>query len=332
MTLKSLRVAVSGPKHLFPLLERQSPGRSWRWGKVQFVPDARANEVDAWVIFDSIEQPTTLSCPPENVYYLSGEPESVRSRYDRRFLDQFSLLIGARGFGGRASVRTQPMIPWHFGWSHRTGEITYTYDDLRTLRYDDVVKAVDLSAVTSGKSHTSGHRDRIELLKGVASHLPTTVETRLYGRDSIPVDDKAEAILPAQFHLAIENSRFADYWTEKFADAVLGWSIPIYFGASNIANYFPPRSFIDLPSVEPLASLESIKSAITAGVSGEAIDALAEARRLVLDVWNFFPAMARIVLEHRVAARPAQVRVTPERPSVLRAVGGRISRTLTRRS
>ena len=329
MNQNPLKVAVSGSKGLFPVLERQSPGRSWRWGEVQFVPDNLAQEVDAWVVFDSIDAPTTLRCPPENVYFLSGEPESVRSRYDRRFLDQFGLLIGARGFGRRASVRTQPMVPWHFGLNRRTGVITHTYDDLKALRFGDVEKSIDLSAVTSGKSHTRGHRARVELLERLGHQSASSTHIRLYGRDSVPVDDKAEAILPAKFHLAVENSRFADYWTEKFTDAVLGWSVPVYFGAWNMAEYFPSASYVELASVESSTSLELIEGALAVGVSREMVEALAEARRLVLDTWNFFPAMARIVLEHRIATRPARVCISGESPSVLRTFVGHIRRVLS---
>lgn len=320
-----LKVAVSGFEGDLRMLARQSPGGSLRWGDVQFVADDHAGPVDAWVVYGSIGRKVTLRCPPDDVHFISGEPTTVRPEYDGRFLDQFSLLIGAREFTGRRSIRCQPMLPWHFGWDRRTGRVSHTYDSLKMLRPSDVPKTMELSTVTSGKAFTKGHRERVELIEYLRSKIPPTVfECR--GRDSSPVDDKAEVILPARFHLAIENSRFDDYWTEKFTDPILGWSTPVYFGAPNMDHYVPPESFIDLRSLDGPECLERIEQAMARGTGPEHLDALHEARTRVLDQFNFLPAMARIVVENRSGGRVSSVRIVPERRRLVRAVIRRLAR------
>lgn len=327
-----VRVAVSSSSRLLSHLGRQSPGGSWRWGDVQFVPAPVAAEtgadVDAWVVYEGVEVVSTLRCPPENVFFVSGEPPSVRRDYDRRFLDQFSVLFGAREFPGRRAIRTQPMLSWHFGWDPERGTTTATYDSLRSLRWSDVPKSLVLSSVTSGKSFTVGHRRRVRLVEELQHRYGSSGEVVFRGRDSDPIDDKAEVILPARYHLAIENCREDDYWTEKLVDAFLGWSVPLYIGAPNLAGYFPSESFVDLGSLELDAALDRIASAIAAAPDDEVVEAMAAARELVLDTYNFFPAMARHVAEHRETTRRETIRIERmRRPPLVRA-GGRVKRAI----
>lgn len=49
-----------------------------------------------------------------------------------------------------------------------------------------------------------------------------------------------------EFHLAIENSRQNNYFTEKLMDCMLTKTVPIYWGAPNIAEYFDTRGMIIL--------------------------------------------------------------------------------------
>ena len=41
------------------------------------------------------------------------------------------------------------------------------------------------------------------------------------------------------FHLCIENESSDHYWSEKLADAYLGYCFPIYSGARRVNDYFP---------------------------------------------------------------------------------------------
>ncbi|CAI7904820.1 unnamed protein product [Closterium sp. NIES-53] len=48
-----------------------------------------------------------------------------------------------------------------------------------------------------------------------------------------------------KFDLAIENTRAPNYVTEKFYSALEAGTVPVYFGAPDIASFAPPESFID---------------------------------------------------------------------------------------
>ena len=57
------------------------------------------------------------------------------------------------------------------------------------------------------------------------------------------VEEKQNAIDPYKFHIVIENDASEHYWTEKLSDAMLGYSIPIYAGASKAQTYFKGELF-----------------------------------------------------------------------------------------
>ncbi|CAI5475705.1 unnamed protein product [Closterium sp. Yama58-4] len=48
-----------------------------------------------------------------------------------------------------------------------------------------------------------------------------------------------------KFDLAVENTIAPDYVTEKFYSALEAGTVPVYFGAPDIASFAPPESFID---------------------------------------------------------------------------------------
>ena len=54
------------------------------------------------------------------------------------------------------------------------------------------------------------------------------------------------------FHIAIENSKNKNYFTEKIIDCFLTKTIPIYWGCSNIEEYFNKDGFIKFNSDEEL--------------------------------------------------------------------------------
>jgi len=55
---------------------------------------------------------------------------------------------------------------------------------------------------------------------------------------------KFECLKESQFHIAIENSRQENYFTEKLCDALITKNIPIYYGCPNISKFFDTSGWI----------------------------------------------------------------------------------------
>lgn len=54
----------------------------------------------------------------------------------------------------------------------------------------------------------------------------------------------------SMFHIAIENSKNQNYFSEKIVDSFITKTIPIYWGCSNIEDFFDQRGFITFNTEE----------------------------------------------------------------------------------
>lgn len=62
--------------------------------------------------------------------------------------------------------------------------------------------------------------------------------------------NKLIALRDFRFSICIENSIQKNYISEKFWDAILTDTVPVYLGCSNIEEYIDPKCFIDLRPVK----------------------------------------------------------------------------------
>ena len=78
-------------------------------------------------------------------------------------------------------------------------------------------------------------------------------------------------------------------WTEKLADCFLSWTMPIYYGCSNLTKYFPPKSFIQIDINSPESTIQKLKTKLTQEFWESSLDSIREARELVLNKYQLFP-------------------------------------------
>lgn len=185
--------------------------------------------------------------------------------------------------------------------------VMWSFDEIApTLRGEDPPndKPVPLVAVTSGTQHHPGHRERMRFL---ADLRRVGVPYELYGR-RLPADlnplgplrSKANALRPARFALVIENSTAGDrYVTEKLWDALLCWSLPLYYGTRAPDAMIPPDSFIRLPDLTE-RGIEVVRAAIAdPDAWSRRLDAIAEARRRILGPLRLVEWAASVIPEAR---------------------------------
>jgi hypothetical protein len=67
---------------------------------------------------------------------------------------------------------------------------------------------------------------------------------------SCPTEEKYKCFENSMFHLAIENSKNKNYFTEKIVDAFITKTIPIYWGCPNISEFFDSRGFFTFNTKE----------------------------------------------------------------------------------
>jgi Glycosyltransferase family 10 (fucosyltransferase) C-term len=308
-----------------PLLARQTPGWSSSWGDCRFAINRPIERCDGWVVFEDLPQPELVVCPPRNTILITGEPPSINS-YHPRFLAQFGLIVTCQPDLEHPHVlRCQQASPWHFGLQRsdkpagvvQRNAAAYDYDAL--ARMMSFPKEKLMSVVCSSKSFTPGHRRRLEFVEMLRHHFGARVSH--FGAGFQVVADKAQAILPYRYHVALENCSVRDYWTEKLADVYLGGAYPFYYGCPNLADYFPAEAFTMIDINDPERALATIEEAIKNDYYDKRQAAVAAARSLVLDKYNLF-AVAHDLCTNMPVDSPKPVTIQPAssftpRPSLL---------------
>jgi hypothetical protein len=279
-----------------PDLRRQTPGGTGRWGDIEITFD-RVRECDLLIVLNSPNRDIRVRCPVGNRWLFSQESPVDMYRWHRDSFHHFDRVFTFwNDVTDSLVVHDQTALPWHVGRS---------YDELRALTIDQAKahKRDAVSWVTSAATHKPGHKLRMAFKDHL---LAQGFAFDLFGRGFDPIADKFDGLFPYKYSIAIENHGCNDYWTEKIADCFLSWTMPIYWGAPNILDYFPAESMVLIDPADPAAALATVRAAMQADRWQVHLDALAEARRRVLERYQFFPHLQRLVGQY---AAPSPQRV-----------------------
>jgi len=220
--------------------------------------------------------------PQERIIYLMREPPlkeiAHKNKANYQAAKQYCGYIS--GPDNFAPISEYMPAIWYYGSSFR--ELNELGVPPKTRR---------CSWITSGISRTKNHRRRLAFLRLLRE---SDLALDIYGR-GLPdwargggeLKVKAGAIAPYYYNLAIENYIDNDWYaSEKLWDALLGWSLPIYYGGGAADKLLPPGSFLRLPSQDEkgLAYIKEVTSTLDAWHAAK--DAIAEARQIILHKLN----------------------------------------------
>lgn len=295
----------------------QTPGGAGVWQDVRFTLDP-VERCDFAVVCNRVLEKTALVVPPDNLWQVTMEPPIGDFRYSRGSFGQFRYVFTQDpSLRGDRYVHCHGALPWQVGLN---------YDELITRKRPE--KIADLSWITSNKTQFPGHRMRLTLLAALRGRI----DFELWGQGFRPLDKKWEGLSSFRYSLAIENYHGADYWTEKIADCYLCWTMPIYWGATNITSYFPAESMALVDATDPDRAIEQVEETVRSGRFERNIDAVAYARDLVLNKYQFFPFIADRIHRHEPISadnspRPLIIRPAhqPALVSLFRAVRSKVA-------
>jgi hypothetical protein len=297
-------------KVLSPIPQRyflhQLPEGNPVWGNCRFSFDAEDRDYDWLVVYEDLRTANkegkrglqeVLVCPPRHTMLITSEPSSIK-HYGNAYVRQFGCVLTSQeawALPHPDRIFSQAGLIWIYGVGadHAT-----SFDHM--VAHPPVNKSRDLSMVFSPKRqrHTLHHR-RFTFMRSMMQALP---ELDVYGRGARPLDDKAEALDPYRYHIAIENYIGPHHWTEKLSDAFLGLTLPFYAGCPNAADYFPPESFIPIDMKDPVGAARIIRQAILDNEYEKRLPAITEARRRVLFEYNLFAVISREIGKRHLSA------------------------------
>lgn len=305
MTKLKIKLSTTGGGTPFM---RQAPHGIPTWDNCEFFINKEIEACDLWVVYGGLG--AIEHARAGSTLFVTNEPPSVK-KYGKKFLRQFdAVLTCSQPIAHQNVIVSQQALPWWIGHNMRDDRRnSKTYDELKSIQ--EIPKTKLVSVITSSKTFTKGHTDRLTFVQTLQKEFGDTID--VFGIDK-NVDDKWDAIAPYKYHIVIENASIDDYWTEKLADAFLGLSFPIYYGAPNITKYFTPDSLVQIDITTPDQAIAAIRHIISSDRYEESVEALRASRELILDHYQIFPMLAEYAHEH-VSGSPKNVTLAPERQS-----------------
>jgi len=202
--------------------------------------------------------------------------------------------------------------------------IEASYDQLTKLEVPKKTK--NLSCILSDTRVFDYHKKRIEFMTEFCSKHPNEVD--LYGRIAIRDNEqslnnsyKGTAGVPTCVKnyerlywfgkiTALEQYRYSlefdmgrspemgiceNYWSERFFDAMLLWTMPIYYGGTNIHEYLPENSFRYINLFNPAHNSEYVIDIINSDFREKHIEDMREARDLLLNKYQIWPRIKSVI-------------------------------------
>lgn len=309
--MKIVKVS-SGNAVLSNLFLRQTPGRRGVWQDCQFVLNQPVEKSDWWFVCHNggLRDYEETYCDPDHLVYISMEPAESSSA---GFLNQFSKLVLCDRNINHPDVTYLNGLTWWVGINvrHENGHhfdphVRYDYDSFKSMNCPE--KKNRISVICSSHSALPGHRKRLAFLDRLRRH-PVSRHIDLFGGGFTPIGDKWDAIAPYKYHIVLENSVVPDYWTEKLADAFLGFALPIYYGCPDIEKYFSPRAMKRIDIDDFGGAVAMIEEILERDPYEDHFDEISAARNRILDRYNIFQVMADICREP--ASRYGRCRLSP---------------------
>ena len=294
--------------------------REWRPGYV-FTSNPSCANYDWLVVYDELpcddrgtfhDGCEPLRCPKERTILLTWEPVCIKG-YSRAYTRQFGHLLTNRP----PEAENHPH--YHLGRGYYYWFNGHALKDIGDLH---PAKTREISAVCSSKQmRHSKHHARYRLICELAKAIPGF---DWFGKGVRPIEKKYEAMDAYRYHVVIENHIGAHHWTEKLADAFLSECLPFYAGDPAIFEVFPRESVLPIPIDDPYEAIRIVREAIASGEYEKRREAVREAKRLVLEKYNFWDQVIAVI--ESASGQP----VTPVDPERLVRIFAR--KALRRRS
>jgi hypothetical protein len=240
----------------------------------EFYVNKGIRKCDFWVIRGSIQSNCTLiKCPKGNVIYLMDEAYEL-AEFPVLFLKQFAQVIGPKNVDHRNYVRHNEMFPWLF--------LNKPYSGL--IQNLTLTKSKEICIIVSDATWLQGHKDRFAFVNKLIGHFKDRID--IYGRGFNSFECKYEILKKYKYSICIENSSLPDYFTEKINECYLAEVFPIYFGCTNIQEYYDSNSFLSIDIYDYQKSIEKIEYALQSSLWENNIDLIRQMKHLYLTKYH----------------------------------------------
>lgn len=186
--------------------------------------------------------------------------------------------------------------------------LNYNYNELTNLKYNDLTKDKEYVCVTSNKHKTHGQKTRYDwLLKhqndfNIDFYGKPKLKDLFKNYKGLPesycnkegINRSQDKSILGQYHksFSFENGKQKNFITRVNEDLLM-WTLPLYWGCSNIDEIYPKNSYRYIDIEKPLS--KELIEIINEPVSKDEMIAIEEARLLVLNKYNWWVYVKEII-------------------------------------
>lgn len=293
--------------NLLEKIKKNTPNNVGIWKNIQGTNDI--NNFDYIIVLDDIHH-TLLNIGPANFIKLIKNPDKII--YFQR--ENTSILNKCNKTWFQLNViptlKHRYSYEDDFFYTFTTAHfLNKTYDELKNMEYPKKTK--NISCVVSNKSFGSTYEDRKRFIQNYSNKYPNSIdiygkgwknelginfkgELGFYHQTSDKNTTKLDGLIPYKYSICLENYPNEKITSEKITDSILCWTIPIYSGTKVTNKYYPDNAFflIDIKDKNVYKTTNDISKR---EITQKNIDALREARNLILDKYNIWEQIYQIV-------------------------------------
>jgi hypothetical protein len=283
-----IKVNISCPEvwDFDQFLKSHSPNQQKVWGEYEFFLNQESGFFDFWIVLEQLEKNTKLQVAQGGAILVTMEEKDVKPTFNPKFLNQFDQVITSRDDINHSNVLlSHYFTKWH---------VMKSYDELKAACDKPITnKTKQLSAIISSRVQYGTHQRRYAFINKMQGHFKDGLDW--YSKNENPLTDKWDGLSDYRYSIAVENGSHPRYFTEKIVDVILADSIPIYWGAPDICDYFPQDLIKNIDIKDYQTCIQQIEVWIAQDDISYSIPLLRESKLKILDEYQFYPWLVNIL-------------------------------------
>ena len=261
----------------------QTPNEEGRWNDISYTTDI--DEADYVIVEDNCSPEIINRFPKERILYFSREALDSRSHtsYSSNDVTRCSF------WDGTGYLYTKWFYPGDLGG------VNMTYSELQNEKVSPL-KTKTISCTQSNKGMTPIHVARKQFIQKYVSSYPIDVYGSIScANSSLTDNDKRVALDSYKYSLCFDNQiTIKNFFGTQVTDSLLRWTVPVYGGGGELGRYFPEKSFIKIDPTN-LKDVDRVYNILKDDDFDGRKDAILEARDLVMNKYNLWPTLERII-------------------------------------
>lgn len=213
-------------------------------------PMGRPGRLATGTIADMLNTDHLITFPRKPVFFFPRY--KIRAKISLMIVEPDKIHYTYMLFARFLSIRFHKILTRNYNLLNKINNGSFFYlgsTFIQNIDQLDTKKSQLASIIASSNNRLEGHKLRHSIIKEINN---ADINISILGRGYNPFKNKEDGLKSFMYSIVIENIREKDYFTEKIVDSCLCDTIPIYWGAPNISDYFDKRGMIICKSFDDI--------------------------------------------------------------------------------